>query len=79
MNTTFKESQMTIEEIRRNAPSGATHYLNGKYYRREGDRIRCFHVCGGCCYAYHGNNGCGENMQWSKYTTGKIDNKYKPL
>ena len=71
---------MTIEEIRTNAPKGATHYLHGNYYRIEDhNKMIVFHKCGGCCYDYHGNDGCGENNQWSKYTSGYLDDSYVAL
>lgn len=59
-------------------PEGATHIKNGNYYRKEGDKVRVFHICGGECLAWNGGN-CKEKNKWSRYTSGNIDETYKPL
>ena len=63
---------MNIDEIKRNAPDGATHYMLSMLYLGDGDTITYFKYDGGRYFEYFSH-------YFARYETGVCHSLIKPL
>ena len=63
---------MTRQQIKANAPEGATHYMLSMLHLGDGDTITYFKYEGGRYYEYF-------SRHFARYETGVCHNLIKPL
>lgn len=63
---------MTLDEIRKNKPEGATHYMMSMLFLGHGDNITYFKYEGGRYFEYFAHH-------FARYETGVCSSLIKPL